>query len=158
VVLLGWLVCFALIATILFAFYPKAQVGANPITVTEEAFYWTFGRVAWPLALCWIVFACVNGYGGPINGFLSCPLWQPLAKLSFCMYIWHSFMECVNAGGLRTDTYFSNYSLVNIHAFIQNSTLFLNLFTFTFSSCNFGVITDGRYFYLFLCIWPLKLL
>jgi len=112
-----------MIATLIFVFYPKAQVGASPITTTEEAFYWTFGRIAWPLCLSWIVFACVSGYGGIVNDFLSCPLWQPFAKLSFNMYIWHLLLESYHAGRMKTETNFSNYD------FVSGEEGFIRLFT-----------------------------
>jgi len=80
--------------------------------ILEEAFYLTFTRMAWPLGLCWVVFACMQGYGGLANSFLSSPLWQPMSKLSYSAYIFHMFMESLNAGLTRTNTYFSDYQVV----------------------------------------------
>lgn len=36
-------------------------------TIVESVFYHCFHKAAWSLALAWIVFSCVNGYGGKQN-------------------------------------------------------------------------------------------
>ncbi|EDV46714.1 nose resistant to fluoxetine protein 6 [Drosophila erecta] len=110
-VILGWLTSLALLFSCLFAVYVYA-VDAEKPPIVEEAFYLTLSRIAWPLGLCWVVFACMHGYGGLANSFLSSPLWQPLSKLSYSAYIFHMFMESLNAGITRTSTYFSNYQVM----------------------------------------------
>ncbi|KAH8343235.1 hypothetical protein KR059_007266 [Drosophila kikkawai] len=110
-VLLGWLVSLALLFTCLFALFPYAKHQETPSTL-EEAFYLTLTRIAWPLGLCWLVFACMQGYGGLANSFLSSPLWQPLSRLSYSAYIFHMFIESLNAGLTRTNTYFSDYQVM----------------------------------------------
>ncbi|XP_017066862.1 nose resistant to fluoxetine protein 6 [Drosophila eugracilis] len=107
IALLGWLVGLSLIATCMFAVY-----GQNTLPIVEEAFYVTLTRIAWPLSLCWVVFACMHGYGGLANSFLSSPLWQPISKLSYSAYIFHMFIESLNGGITRTSTYFSDYQVM----------------------------------------------
>lgn len=46
-------------------------------------------RVAWSVAVCYIIFACARNYGGPVNWFLSHPLWQPFSRLSYAIYLIH---------------------------------------------------------------------
>ncbi|EDV92469.1 GH24037 [Drosophila grimshawi] len=108
---LGWLISLGLIFTCMFALYPYAANGKD-LAMVNEAFYVTLTRIAWPLALVWVVFACKYGYGGLANSFLSSPLWQPLSKLSYGAYIWHVFIESLNAGIGRTNTYFSDYQVM----------------------------------------------
>jgi len=110
----GWIVSLALIFTSLFALYPAAQWEAPDLTILEQASYYTLTRIAWPLCMCWVVFACMKGYGGLANSFLSSPLWQPLSKLSYSAYIFHIFMPTINSRRLRSNTYFSNYGVVSI--------------------------------------------
>ena len=46
-------------------------------------------KLTWGLCLSWVVFACVKGYGGPINDFLSWGFWSPISKVSFMTYLFH---------------------------------------------------------------------
>ncbi|XP_034490672.1 nose resistant to fluoxetine protein 6-like [Drosophila innubila] len=108
---LGWIISLGLIFTCLFALYPYQQNG-YALPTLNEAFYVTLTRIAWPLALVWIVFACKYGYGGMANSFLSSPMWQPLSKLSYCAYIVHLFVEQFNAIITHTSTYFSDYQVM----------------------------------------------
>ncbi|XP_055841712.1 nose resistant to fluoxetine protein 6-like isoform X2 [Episyrphus balteatus] len=108
----GWIIAMALLLTGIFSLYPKVLPSAEPLTTIEGAFYLTLSRVAWPLALSWIVFACVNGYGGVANTFLSWPFWQPLARLSYSMYIIHLMVETITAGRTKVNVHFSDYDVI----------------------------------------------
>ncbi|XP_022209522.2 nose resistant to fluoxetine protein 6-like isoform X3 [Drosophila obscura] len=108
----GWVLSLAMIFTSIFAMYPFAKLSAPPLSTLEESLYYTLTRVGWPLALCWIVFACMQGYGGLADSFLSSPLWQPLSRLSYSVYIWHMFIQEVNSRNARTNTYFSDYDVM----------------------------------------------
>ncbi|KAH8347530.1 hypothetical protein KR059_012046 [Drosophila kikkawai] len=108
----GWILCLAMIFTSIFALYPAAQSSAPPLSTLAESFYYTLTRVGWPLALCWVVFACMQGYGGLANSFLSSPLWQPLSRLSYSVYMWHKFIQEINTRSARTNSYFSDYQVM----------------------------------------------
>ncbi|XP_032311125.1 nose resistant to fluoxetine protein 6-like [Drosophila ananassae] len=109
---LGWILSLAMIFTSIFALYPSGKwIGAS-VSILGESFYHTFTRIGWPLALCWVIFACMQGYGGLANSFLSSPLWQPLSRLSYSIFIWHLFIVEVNARNVRTNVYFSNYQMM----------------------------------------------
>ncbi|EDW43346.1 GM23555 [Drosophila sechellia] len=96
-----------------FALYPKLESGKPWLMTTlEVSSYYTLTRVGWPLAVGWVVFACMQGHGGMANTFLSSPLWQPISKLSYSIYIWHSFIQEINKRICRTNTYFSNYQVM----------------------------------------------
>lgn len=110
---LGWIIALALIATSIFALYPAAQWGSRQLTMLEYASYYTFTRIGWPLALCWVVFACMQGYGGMANSFLSSPLWQPLSKLSYSAYIFHVYVQQINERRIRVSQYMSDYDIVS---------------------------------------------
>ncbi|XP_037729593.1 nose resistant to fluoxetine protein 6 [Drosophila subpulchrella] len=109
---LGWIISFALMFTCIFAMYPYGTFKSKTIPILNEAFYVSLSRVAWPLGLSWVVFACMKGYGGLANSFLSSPLWQPLSKLSFCTYMGHLVIQNLNGGRTRVNTYFSNYDIM----------------------------------------------
>lgn len=92
--LTAWLLTFASMATVVFANYPLAQLDSTA-TSLENGLYISLSRVAWALALSYIIFACAHGYGGPVNWFLSLSLWQPLSRLSYSIYLLHVFVSVV---------------------------------------------------------------
>ncbi|XP_017046357.1 nose resistant to fluoxetine protein 6 [Drosophila ficusphila] len=109
----GWILCLAMLFTSIFALYPIRDAGTPWLMTTLElSFYYTLTRVGWPMAIGWVVFACMQGYGGLANSFLSSPLWQPLSKLSYSVYMWHSFIQEINQRIRRTNTYFSDYQVM----------------------------------------------
>ncbi|CAB3398861.1 unnamed protein product [Caenorhabditis bovis] len=54
-----------------------------------KATFNNFQRLGWSLALAWTIIANHLGWGGPINAFMSHPIWQPFGRLSYCAYIVH---------------------------------------------------------------------
>lgn len=113
VIWVGWIVSLTVMFTALFALYPAAQAKAPELTMLEQASYYTLTRIAWPLCMCWVVFACMKDCGGLANSFLSSPLWQPLSKLSYSAYVFHVFVQTINARRLRSNTFFSDYDVVS---------------------------------------------
>ncbi|XP_017850511.2 nose resistant to fluoxetine protein 6 [Drosophila busckii] len=112
VVWAGWLLALAIIFTCIFAMQPYNKWSGPELTQLEDTLYYTLTRIAWPLALCWIVFACMQGYGGMANSFLSSALWQPLSRLSYSAYVWHLFIQELNIRRTQTNTYFSDYEMM----------------------------------------------
>jgi hypothetical protein len=45
---------------------PKRFVDQEPLSEVANAMYGGFHRLAWALALGWLVFACCRGYGGDL--------------------------------------------------------------------------------------------
>ncbi|RVE48691.1 hypothetical protein evm_006657 [Chilo suppressalis] len=67
----------------------------------------SFMRPAWAACVAWLIFACVHGYGGPINWFLSLTIFKFLGRLSYAMYIFHlPIIYIINATALAP-IYFS---------------------------------------------------
>ena len=60
-----------------------------PWSTYEAGFYEGLTRLAWSVALGWVVVACAKGRGGIVNKFLSWGVFQPLAKISYMMYLLH---------------------------------------------------------------------
>ncbi|XP_032311857.1 nose resistant to fluoxetine protein 6 [Drosophila ananassae] len=105
----GWLLCLAMMFTAIFSMLKFNKILNPAPTTLESALFYTLTRIGWPLALCWVVFACVHRYGGLANSFLSSPVWQPLSRISYSAYIWHIFIQELNHRRTRTNTYFSDY-------------------------------------------------
>lgn len=98
---------------------PAVLIGNHPylqITPTLSplvyGLYDTVSRSVWVTAICYIVFACAHGSGGPINNFLSLSAWQPLSRLSYCIYLVHYDLIGLIMGSVKTPPYFSEISAI----------------------------------------------
>ena len=92
-------------------------------SLAERAIYGGFHRLAWALALSWVILACIKGAGGPVNSILSWPAWAPLARMSFAIYLVHmTVMSIVNSYA----SYRVNASQVSVDPL---SSLYLSLLT-----------------------------
>lgn len=111
---LGWLISLGTILAVIFGFYPMNQLDAI-VSDLQNSFYESFSRVSWAIAVGWIIFACVQGYGGPINWFLSLPQWQPLCRLSYCVYLLHTLIQVKQTATIRSAIFFSDFNAVSIY-------------------------------------------
>lgn len=85
----------------------------------EYGLYDALSRVAWSMGLCYIIFACAHGYGGPVNWFLSLPLWQPLSRLSYAIYLLHFIVIMVQVASIKQVQYFSEMIAVSELSFCR---------------------------------------
>ncbi|XP_001656258.2 nose resistant to fluoxetine protein 6 [Aedes aegypti] len=114
-VILGWTLSLAaLVGCIVGAHYVN-QPFPNTHAQIFDALYESLKHVVWAFGVAWIIFACTNGYGGPVNSVLSLSIWQPLGRLSYCLYLLHLPMQTVLTASTRTTRYFSD--LRAIHTF-----------------------------------------
>lgn len=109
----GWILSLITMLIVIFANYPLQQLNTTA-TPDEFAFYDAYSRVFWSIALCYIIFACVHGHGGLINSFLSHPLWQPLSRLSYSIYLLHLVVMMVTTASMKTPLYFSELNAVSV--------------------------------------------
>jgi hypothetical protein len=95
----------------------------------EAAFFAALHRVAWAVGIGWIIWACVNGYGGiffilrksiefhvfvsgPVNSILSWKYFLPMSKLSYCAFLVHVDVQYHHHGMNRHTTHFNMYEMV----------------------------------------------
>lgn len=71
------------------------------------ALFESLSRICWSICLSYIIFACAHDSGGPVNRFLSLPIWQPLAKLSYAVYLDHYLVIAITTATLKTPPSFS---------------------------------------------------
>ncbi|CAH0581534.1 unnamed protein product [Chrysodeixis includens] len=123
-VLCFWVLALSLSTFILYAGHATRlevdQIVAN--------FYNSFIRPLWALFVASLIYMCINGYGGPINWFLSLSFWKIHSRLSFAIYLLHQgLMMAVNAWSISpnyfsvktlTYKYLSHYTFVFIVAFL----------------------------------------
>ena len=62
--------------------------GHNPPLASRVLFN-GFAKIAWALAISWVILACVKNRGGFVNSLLSWPVWVPLSRLQYCVYLLH---------------------------------------------------------------------
>ncbi|XP_026483450.2 O-acyltransferase like protein-like [Vanessa tameamea] len=104
-VMTSWLIALGMIAVCFYMSYVIMQLDWD--NQVGDSLFNSFMRVIWSIGLSWIVFACVKGYGGPINWFLSLSMWKLPARISFAMYLYHYPISFVIAGMQVTPTYFT---------------------------------------------------
>ncbi|XP_052899878.1 nose resistant to fluoxetine protein 6-like [Anopheles moucheti] len=107
-VALGWTLACTAMLTILLTDHPIQQPDYDTLPQAADASYESLSRVLWASAIGWIVFACVNGYGGPVNDFLGATFWQPLGRLSYAIYLLHFPIQMMMAGFARVPFYFTD--------------------------------------------------
>uniref|UniRef100_A0A0A9W997 Nose resistant to fluoxetine protein 6 n=2 Tax=Lygus hesperus TaxID=30085 RepID=A0A0A9W997_LYGHE len=86
-----------------------------------SAFYIGFYRLFWGIGLFWIILACDNGWGGPVNGILSWEIFGPLGKLTYCIYLIHVGVMLVGVASVRHTIYYSDY--FEVHSFLGDMVL-----------------------------------
>nr|XP_039271216.1 nose resistant to fluoxetine protein 6-like [Styela clava] len=90
-VTLMWMAVAAIELTVIYGWTGTvmySDIGEYP-SQNLASFYNAVFRPIWAFGLSWLTIACVSGYGGPINSFLSWKFFIPLSRLTFCAYLIH---------------------------------------------------------------------
>lgn len=111
--LFAWTLSLVLMVIVIFINYPLMQLDSTA-TPLEYGLYDALSRVAWSIAVCYIIFACVHNHGGFVNRFLSHPLWQPISRLSYSIYLMHLLVIMVTSATLKAPLYFSELNAVSL--------------------------------------------
>ncbi|KAJ8983899.1 hypothetical protein NQ317_006703 [Molorchus minor] len=115
VVAVGWTVSLSCLASLVYG------LGREGLTVPISAVYAALGHTAWGLSIAWVTVACCTGYGGPINAFLSCKLFLPFSRLTYCAYLVHPVIMCITSFALDGSLHLHNYMALVI--FCGNATI-----------------------------------
>lgn len=115
---MAWTLSLAALAAVIIVnhrFHARDNVEYSPFAYGLQD---GLSRVVWSIAICYMVFACVHGSGGPINWFLSHRFWQPLARISFSIYIVHRPIPLLTVGTMKippvmSETTFSMSAFLN---------------------------------------------
>ena len=65
-------------------------------------------QVAWALAISWLILACVKRRGGIINTVLCHPVWIPLSRVQYCLYLLHRWPHFISIYSSQLSTKASN--------------------------------------------------
>ncbi|XP_077296659.1 nose resistant to fluoxetine protein 6-like [Arctopsyche grandis] len=106
-VIVGWIACFVIMGAAVFGMKPM-----DKNSKLELLMYNSFAKTGWSIAVMWVIIACIYGYGGPINWFLSLEIWEIVGRLSYAMYLVHMFVQYSISFSTRHAIYFSNFNAV----------------------------------------------
>ncbi|XP_044739782.1 nose resistant to fluoxetine protein 6-like [Chrysoperla carnea] len=129
-----WLLTAVVMLYILFGTYPALKDDFEYSRLFSSIFT-GFHRNVWTLGLCWIVFACIHGYGGPVNWFLSLSVFQFFAKITYSLYLLHVPIQNYDRGILRVPVIFNDFTI--LQSFFSTtclSTLFSIIWVLCFES------------------------
>lgn len=106
-----WNLCALTISVIVMTAIAFTDRASNQIfSPILHALCHTLGHIIWSIAVCYIIFACIHGSGGPINTFLSLPMWQPISKLSYGIYLVHGYWILIVMNSTKTPLYFNEFA------------------------------------------------
>nr|CAI5836893.1 unnamed protein product [Callosobruchus analis] len=110
VMILGWTMSAFLGVMAMYSivvFYKPEHETSN----IEAAIYAPLHRVAWGLAIGWVLVACITDNAALVNKFLSWKIFVPTSRLTYCAYLANGLIEIYNMGVLRQPIYLSKYEL-----------------------------------------------
>lgn len=71
-------------------------------------------RLLWGTIICLIIYNCSRGRGIAVNWFLSLPIWKPIARLNYAIFLVHVPLIQLTARLLRTEMYFHGFLMVQM--------------------------------------------
>eukprot|EP00657_Telonema_sp_P-1_P012306 TRINITY_DN8808_c0_g1_i1.p1 TRINITY_DN8808_c0_g1~~TRINITY_DN8808_c0_g1_i1.p1 ORF type:complete len:363 (+),score=78.33 TRINITY_DN8808_c0_g1_i1:188-1276(+) len=75
---------------------------------TQNALYMGLGRVAWSIAVAAVMLACAVGAVPLVNDMMSLPIFVPLSKLSYGVYVLHITVLLAVVNALRTEPHYTD--------------------------------------------------
>ncbi|CAL8129603.1 unnamed protein product [Orchesella dallaii] len=112
VVIINWALSTAICLTVLYSisnwFDPEVE-----IPKVAGLAYAGLSRVGWGVSISWVIFACMKGYGGLINSFLSWSVFMPLGRLCYCVYLVSLHLQMILHVRFTQPMRFDNYTQIN---------------------------------------------
>lgn len=87
--LFGWCIAIAGGFIIAYATWFEVGDGRTGWNKIQKIMYGTFTTPGWGICICWVIWACHNGYGSFINQFLSIRHFIPISRLGYGIYLIH---------------------------------------------------------------------
>ncbi|CAH0581528.1 unnamed protein product [Chrysodeixis includens] len=123
-----WFLALSLSTFIMYTNYPLSKPDWDPNNQVLDNLHNSFLRPSWAMFIGSMIYLCVNGYGGPINWFLSLSFWKIHSRLSYGIYLFHSALQLVVnytsitpvlfSVGLMTFKFLGHYTLAFIVSFL----------------------------------------
>eukprot|EP00054_Salpingoeca_dolichothecata_P018077 m.110468 g.110468 ORF g.110468 m.110468 type:complete len:668 (+) comp22721_c0_seq1:1-2004(+) len=106
--ILGYIVCFAIIFFSLFGLTNGNDGFGGKLDQTSDALYLGFARLGWGVALGWIVYTSALGMGGIINNILASKIFIPLSRLTYAAYLIHPVVIQTTLSSYPSSIWFSD--------------------------------------------------
>lgn len=117
--LFGWTLSSVSMIFVIFGNHPFLQLDTK-MTPFDFGLYEGLGRVIWAISLCFVIFACEMGYGGPVHRFLAHPFFQPIARLSYAIILLHFAVIWLTMATIKSPIYFSELTAVSVFPLLQS--------------------------------------
>ncbi|XP_030763573.1 nose resistant to fluoxetine protein 6-like [Sitophilus oryzae] len=111
VAFIGWIICILTMLTSLMGCLIFFQED-HDYNRMESTIFLTLSRSSWTMGIVWMIWACVNGYGGPINYVLSLHIFKVLGRISYGMYLLHMGVQYMMSGAAKMPGYFSDFASI----------------------------------------------
>ncbi|RUS69174.1 hypothetical protein EGW08_023063 [Elysia chlorotica] len=127
VAVIGWVVATATALAALYGLESDFINKGRNLTLPAAAVYNMFARNAWAVSVAWVILACVSGWGGIVNTFLSWPPFVVLGKLTYMAYLIHPNLIFIFYEGRQT-----TYSLETVNLAVTFMGLLVAVFGISF--------------------------
>ncbi|XP_075211143.1 nose resistant to fluoxetine protein 6-like [Lycorma delicatula] len=131
-IILGWFLSGIAFFGVIFGILPF-QKETHKYDPLYDTLYKSIHRHIWALASCWFIFACATGHGGFLNKFLSWgSVFQPLGRLSYCIYLTHILILNLQMSAQRTPINFTDMTRITTAFGDIMGSIFLAVLLFLF--------------------------
>ncbi|XP_069118732.1 O-acyltransferase like protein-like [Argopecten irradians] len=111
----GWTMATGVALTLVYVVYDFNKEEGEPWTSLQNACYEAVSRPAWAMCICWVIFACYNYMGGPVNAFLSWKGLIPLSRLTYSVYLIHPLVMQLRGYSAKSILYYSDFDMIYLH-------------------------------------------
>ncbi|XP_074109043.1 uncharacterized protein LOC141533851 [Cotesia typhae] len=111
--LIGWILAILAFAYGYFSFrvYQREDYMWN---MYWEIFHGGLAKHIWGFGVCWIIYMSALGHGGIVTKFLSHPIYLPLSRVSYSIYLLHVIIQGIRTYSMRTPIYFTELQMIII--------------------------------------------